>query len=128
MSEHVCEDNIEDSYENFDIIESEIKRMPIPRRSIDLNFNQREEKSPADFFDEKMFVHQNKVALNSDVDLIKTSRLVLPKPEVSAEDDKVSGEKSLETSRNSVANFFSLSLTSCPSSWYFLPRKYRFWT
>jgi hypothetical protein len=92
MSEHVCEDNIEDSYENFDIIESEIKRMPIQRRSIDLNFNQREEKSPAGFFDEKMFGHQNKVALNSDVDLIKTNRLVMSKPLVSAEDDKVSGE------------------------------------
>lgn len=98
MSEHVCEDNIEDSYENFDIVEADLKRaMPIQRynhmsTSIDQNFNQREEKPTAvDYFDERLFANQNKVALNSDVDLIKTNRVSLPKSDT-AEDDKVSGE------------------------------------
>lgn len=94
MSEHICEENIEENYENFDAIENDImKARPQPITFKDQNrfadLQQREEKSFMEKFQEKFFNHESKVALNSDVDLIKTTKIPYVKPD--PDDDKVSG-------------------------------------
>lgn len=98
MSEHICEENIEENYESFDVIENDIlKARPqqistSSNRFSQQNFPSRE--SLINKFQEKFLSHENKVALNSDVDLIKTTRVGYTKPEAS-EDDKISGKQSL---------------------------------
>lgn len=105
MTEHVCEENIEESYESFDISESDlIKARPQPLPQSSSNnlspsprfFDHREERSMIEKLSESFFNHGNKVALNSDVDLIKTSKSPFGKhqsPSSSSSDDKISGEK-----------------------------------
>lgn len=97
MSEHICEENIEENYESFDAIENDImkarpQQLPAKdqQRFYDHHFQQRDEKSIVEKFQEKFFNHESKVALNSDVDLIKTTKVPYAKPEV-GDDDKVSG-------------------------------------
>lgn len=93
MSEHICEENIEENYESFDVIENDImKARPQPvatnhHRFSEQNFLQRDERS----ITEKFFSHESKVALNSDVDLIKTTKVPYIKQET-LDDDKVSGK------------------------------------
>lgn len=104
MTEHVCEENIEESYESFDISESDLmKARPQPIQPSSSNvtnsflkqFEQREERSMLEKLSESFFNQGNKVALNSDVDLIKTSKnsfakqLEMLQPTA---DDKVSGK------------------------------------
>lgn len=97
MSEHICEENIEENYESFDVIENDImKARPQPvstshHRFVEQNFPQQSEKSILEKFQEKFFNHESKVALNSDVDLIKTTKVAFVKSELT-EDDKISGE------------------------------------
>lgn len=92
MSEHICEENIEENYESFDVIENDImKARPQPistinHRFAEQSFPPREERSIMERFN-----HENKVALNCDVDLIKTSKGSFVKPEIT-EDDKISGK------------------------------------
>ncbi len=106
MTEHVCEENIEESYENFDISESDLmKARPQPVQASSSNvansflkqFGNREERSMLEKLSESFFNQGNKVALNSDVDLIKTSKSPFVKQlemlQSSTADDKVSGEK-----------------------------------
>lgn len=95
MSEHICEENIEENYESFDVIENDImKARPQPattnHRFAEQNFPPRDDRSIIEKFQEKFFNHESKVALNSDVDLIKTTKVPYVKQE-STEDDKVSG-------------------------------------
>lgn len=97
MSEHICEENIEENYESFDAIENDImkarpQQLPAKeqQRFYDHHFQQRDEKSIVEKFQEKFFNHESKVALNSDVDLIKTTKVPYAKAEV-GDDDKVSG-------------------------------------
>lgn len=112
MSEHICEENIEENYESFDVIENDImKARPQPvasnhHRFIEQNFPQRDEKSIIQKFQEKFFNHESKVALNSDVDLIKTTKVPYMKQEVT-EDDKISG-KQVNTSILIETNFLPL--------------------
>lgn len=120
MSEHVCEENIEDNYENFDIIENDLmKARPQPsiahhqhqQRFMEAEFFRREEKPMVlDKFDEKFYSHESKVALNSDVDLIKTTKVPYVKPELMLEDDKVSGKSinMLQQSHSYANNFIPL--------------------
>lgn len=104
MTEHVCEENIEESYESFDISESDLmKARPQsvqPNSSSNVansflkHFEQREERSMLEKLSESFFNQGNKVALNSDVDLIKTSKNSLAKQLELLQpvtDDKVSG-------------------------------------
>jgi hypothetical protein len=86
MTEHVCEENIEESYESFDISESDlIKARPQPIQPSTSNNNnnmnsalrfldQQQERSMIEKLSESFFNQGNKVALNSDVDLIKTTK------------------------------------------------------
>lgn len=107
MSEHVCEENIEDSYENFDLAESEAnKSFAMQRRSASLeqNYQHHEKQTPAQLFEDikdKIYSHPSKIALSNDVDLIKTNKLYI-KPET--EDDKISGERNIDSA-------WSISLT-----------------
>lgn len=95
MSEHICEENIEENYESFDVIENDIMKARTQSSNASLSFEQnlssRDERSLIEKFQENFF--ERKVALNSDVDLIKTSKTPFAKLE-SAEDDKVSGKHS----------------------------------
>jgi hypothetical protein len=86
MTEHVCEENIEESYESFDISESDLmKARPQPlqpttaQRFLDQTLQMRPEKfderTMMQKISESFFNHENKVALNSDVDLIKTPKV-----------------------------------------------------
>lgn len=92
MSEHICEENIEENYESFDAIENDIIKARAQATSLgprsDRNTSSRDER-----FQEKFF--ESKVALNSDVDLIKTSKVPFATVET-AEDDKVSGKNENE--------------------------------
>lgn len=103
MSEHICEENIEENYESFDVIENDImKARPQPvstnnHRFPEQNFAPRDDRSIMERFQEKFFNNENKVALNCDVDLIKTSKAAFVKPEAT-EDDKISGEFKLKIS------------------------------
>lgn len=95
MSEHICEENIEENYESFDVIENDIMKARAQpsitnHRFAEQNFSQRDERSILEKFQEKFFNHESKVALNSDVDLIKTTKVPYVKSEA-LEDDKVSG-------------------------------------
>lgn len=92
MSEHICEENIEENYENFDVIENDIMkaRPQAIAASHQQNFPPRDDRSILEKFQEKFFNHESKVALNSDVDLIKTTKVPFTKQEV-GEDDKISG-------------------------------------
>jgi len=101
MCEHICEENIEENYETFDIIENDLMRarpQPIPashlHQRLEQSFPSRDDqRSLIEKIDQKFFNHESKVALNSDVDLIKTTRIPYAKPTAdAAEDDKVSGE------------------------------------
>lgn len=100
MSEHICEENIEENYESFDVIENDImKARPQPvstnnNRFAEQNFPLRDEKSIMEKFQEKFFSQESRVALNSDVDLIKTTKIPFLKQEA-ADDDKVSGKLSI---------------------------------
>lgn len=93
MGEHICEENIEENYESFDVIENDImKARPQPvstnHRFSEQNLPPRDDRSII----EKFFNHESKVALNSDVDLIKTTKVpYLNLKQESVEDDKVSG-------------------------------------
>lgn len=98
MSEHICEENIEENYESFDVIENDImKARPQPvstshHRFAEQNYPPRDDqRSLIEKFQEKFFNHESKVALNSDVDLIKTTKVPYMKQEAT-EDDKVSGK------------------------------------
>jgi hypothetical protein len=98
MTEHVCEENIEESYESFDISESDLLKarpQPMPpslaQKFLEHHLPQREEKSMIEKFNESFFNHESKVALNSDVDLIKTTKIPYIKQDMSAIDDKISG-------------------------------------
>lgn len=96
MSEHICEENIEENYESFDVIENDImKARPQPvatnHRFAEQHFPPRDERSIIEKFQEKFFNHESKVALNCDVDLIKTTKVPYLKQEL-AEDDKISGK------------------------------------
>ena len=94
MSEHICEENIEENYENFDVIENDIlKARPqaIPTSHQLSSFTPRDERTIIEKFQEKFYNHESKVALNSDVDLIKTTKVPLMKQEI-GDDDKISGE------------------------------------
>lgn len=107
MTEHVCEENIEESYESFDISESDlIKARPQPAqqqqqqpsstlhpRFLDQS-RDRDERTMIEKLSESFFNHGNKVALNSDVDLIKTTKSPFVKHQMSpsTSDDKISGE------------------------------------
>jgi hypothetical protein len=93
MSEHICEENIEENYENFDVIENDIMKAR-PQAIATTQHQQyppRDERSIMEKFQEKFFNHESKVALNSDVDLIKTTKVPFLKQEIS-EEDKVSGK------------------------------------
>lgn len=93
MSEHICEENIEENYENFDVIENDIlKARPqaIPTSQQLSSFTPRDERTIIEKFQEKFYNHESKVALNSDVDLIKTTKVPLMKQEI-GDDDKISG-------------------------------------
>lgn len=95
MSEHICEENIEENYESFDVIENDImKARPqsaatSSHRFAEQSFPPRDDRM-LEKFHEKFFNHESKVALNSDVDLIKTTKIPFVKQEA-VEDDKVSG-------------------------------------
>lgn len=102
MTEHICEENIEESYESFDISESDlIKARPQPiqpltaQRFLEQQISQRPEKmderTMIQKINESFFNHENKVALNSDVDLIKTSKISKSLEGSSSADDKISG-------------------------------------
>lgn len=96
MSEHICEENIEENYESFDVIENDImKARPQPvatsHRFAEQNFPPRDDRSIIEKFQDKFFNHESKVALNCDVDLIKTTKIPYMKQEPT-EDDKVSGK------------------------------------
>lgn len=79
MTEHICEKDIEENYENFDVIENEL----ITSRQLNHKFSNKDE-SPGTFDDllsiagKSGFSNkvqspiENKYALNKDVDLIKT--------------------------------------------------------
>lgn len=93
MSEHVCEENIEENYENFDLIESEIMKaraQPIPSNHQQQIMQQNNAKLLMEKFEEKFYNHESKVALNSDVDLIKTTKIPYAKQELT-DDEKKSG-------------------------------------
>lgn len=112
MSEHICEENIEENYESFDVIENDIlKARPQPistnHRMSQQSFPSRE--SILEKFQEKFFSHESKVALNSDVDLIKTTKVPYSKSEVS-EDDKISGESHWAASTKLSLTFFFFHL------------------
>lgn len=101
MTEHVCEENIEESYESFDISESDlIKARPQPVQQQQSNLHprfldqSRDERTMIEKLSESFFNHGNKVALNSDVDLIKTTKSPFVKHQTSpsTSDDKISGE------------------------------------
>lgn len=101
MSEHICEENIEENYESFDAIENDIMKarpQSIPakgqQRYSDHSMHQQDEKSIMEKFQEKFFSHESKVALNSDVDLIKTTKVPYTKQDA-GEDDKISGKITL---------------------------------
>lgn len=88
MSEHICEENIEENYESFDAIENDI----LKARAQPLSLSQSSERNVStreDRLEQKFF--ESKVALNCDVDLIKTSKVPFSTNET-AEDDKISGE------------------------------------
>lgn len=93
MSEHICEENIEENYESFDVIENDIMKARAQSTNtcqrFEQNLSSRNERSLIEKFQQKFF--ESKVALNSDVDLIQTSKTPFTKPE-SVEDDKVSGK------------------------------------
>ena len=88
MSEHICEENIEENYESFDVIENDIMKARAQPVNPHVFPPARDDRSIIEKFQEKFF--ESKVALNSDVDLIKTSKVPFMKQEMS-EDDKVSG-------------------------------------
>jgi hypothetical protein len=102
MTEHVCDEYIEESYESFDISESDLMKarpQPLPPttstpRFLDLPQRVTDERSMMEKINESFFNHENKVALNSDVDLIKTSKSAI-KHELNVSngsgEDKVSG-------------------------------------
>lgn len=127
MSEHICEENIEENYESFDVIENDImKARPQPmtsnhHRFIEQNFPLRDEKSIIEKFQEKFFNHESKVALNSDVDLIKTTKVPYMKQEA-GDDDKVSGESKtqlfhlLQLIFNLILQSFALPALGCPKT------------
>jgi hypothetical protein len=112
MSEHICEENIEENYESFDVIENDImKARPQPvstshSRFVEQNFPPRDSKSLIEKFQEKFFNHESKVALNSDVDLIKTTKVPYLKQE---DDDKVSGKSQNNKKLRSTLTFSSIS-------------------
>lgn len=98
MSEHICEENIEENYESFDVIENDImKARPQPVSTNHQRFAEQyypprdDQRSLIEKFQEKFFNHESKVALNSDVDLIKTTKVPYMKQEA-IDDDKVSGK------------------------------------
>lgn len=96
MNEHICEENIEENYESFDVIENDIMKaraQPISssNRFAEQTLPARDERSMIEKFQEKFFNHESKVALNCDVDLIKTTKVSFSKSE-SKDDDKVSGK------------------------------------
>lgn len=88
MSEHICEENIEENYESFDAIENDIIKARAQSTSQGLR-SERSMSTRDERFQETFF--ESKVALNSDVDLIKTSKVPFAAVE-NSEDDKVSGE------------------------------------
>jgi hypothetical protein len=95
MAEHVCEKDIEENYENFDMIESDIlaARSSQPNQIIKQEQNYSfDNRSMSEKLQEKFNSIEHKVALNSDVDLIKTSRLPYSVKQENKEDDKVSGK------------------------------------
>lgn len=103
MSEHICEENIEENYESFDVIENDImKARPQPaatnHRFVEQNFPPRDERSLIEKFQAKFFNHEIKVALNCDVDLIKTTKIPYMKQEVT-EDDKILDKFSWQTNK-----------------------------
>lgn len=75
MTEHICEKDIEENYENFDVVDSEMMASRQQNRS----FPSREELSMK-FNDQSLHSRQHssaekvnsRFALNKDVDLIKT--------------------------------------------------------
>lgn len=97
MSEHICEENIEENYETFDVIENDImKARPQPmssnqHRFVEQNVPPCDERSIIEKFQEKFFNHESKVALNCDVDLIKTTKV--PYKQEALDDDKISGKQ-----------------------------------
>jgi hypothetical protein len=102
MTEHVCEENIEESYESFDISESDLmKARPQPlqptatQRLLEQTLQMRPEKfderTMIQKINESFFNHENKVALNSDVDLIKTPKIA-KSLNSSSNSDKVAGK------------------------------------
>lgn len=103
MTEHICEENIEESYESFDISESDlIKARPQPiqpltaRSFMERNMSPRperiDERTMIQKINESFFNHEQKVALNSDVDLIKTTKVSKASETSSSNDDKISGK------------------------------------
>lgn len=107
MTEHICEENIEESYESFDISESDlIKARPQPiqpltaRSFLERNISPRperiDERTMIQKINESFFNHEQKVALNSDVDLIKTTKVSKVSETSSSNDDKISGKFPLD--------------------------------
>lgn len=108
MTEHICEENIEESYESFDISESDlIKARPQPiqpltaRSFLERNISPRperiDERTMIQKINESFFNHEQKVALNSDVDLIKTTKVSKVSETSSSNDDKISGKFPLDS-------------------------------
>lgn len=106
MTEHVCEENIEESYESFDISESDlIKARPQPLQPptaqrflehLPMRTEKIDERAMMiQKINERFFNHENKVALNSDVDLIKTNKISKPRDLAALSDDKISGNNSI---------------------------------
>lgn len=123
MSEHICEENIEENYENFDVIENDI--MKARPQAISTNQHQqfppRDDRSIMEKFQEKFFnQHESKVALNSDVDLIKTTKVPFLKQEA-GEDDKVSGTL---TDFACLNRSFMDSHFSCSIIWHLGPSQH----
>ena len=112
MTEHVCEENIEESYESFDISESDLikaRPQPVPHQpnsNLHPRFldQSRDDRTMIEKLSESFFNHGNKVALNSDVDLIKTTKSPFVKHQTSpsTSDDKISGEISLNSLNSPV--------------------------
>lgn len=123
MSEHICEENIEENYETFDVIENDImKARPQPmtsnnhHRFVEQHIPPCDERSIIEKFQEKFFSHESKVALNSDVDLIKTTKVPYLKQET-ADDDKISGKLKAYFSILLITKVLILILNSCSSGW-----------
>lgn len=121
MTEHICEENIEESYESFDISESDlIKARPQPiqpltaQRFLEQNHlltrpEKIDERTMIQKINESFFNHENKVALNSDVDLIKTPKMPKSLETSGSSDDKISGRKFLNFhSDKDIYSFFPL--------------------